>query len=235
MDCHSSDDGAFNTQIRGEEKERYFNISAPSTSTKNESIKDDGRREEVVFGTSSPRGPLAGLMKRSNGSSSVETSLDMIKISLKDSSGEYTTSSLNEDRYESKDQPANNKTTTTTVICSEDTKPKSSTDFPQHADNDMVWNIKLKYDNTEALSDDETTSMDRTIVDSELPSLPIDKLGNLDNGDTAGKRGNDVKIHNDEDHKDLMNESATSSEQRNLEMDAGPISLSDIKLEEYLQ
>ena len=71
-------------------------------------------------------------------------------------------------------------------------------------------------------SDNETMSMDRTIVDSELPSLPIDKFENTE------KQENDT---NDEDI--IKIESLPSAEQNDIETE--PISLSDIKLEENSQ
>jgi hypothetical protein len=201
MDCHSSDEGAFNAPVKEDDSDIDSNQPAISGS---------------VFRTSPPRGPLATLVKGNNSETSNETSLDMIKICLKDPSEEYPTTSVLIDNSDEPKNDSNNKTALT-PITSESTSHKSKKRDRENADDRNARDIIIQYDNSTP-SDNETTSMDRTIVDSELPSLPIDKLEN-----TEKRANNDTR--NDE--------SFLSAEQNDIETE--PISLSDIKLEENSQ
>merc|ERR1711899_716391 len=165
MDCPSSDEGAFNTPLQNGKQPDPTSLSANEMSQRYESA-------EMVFSSSPPRGPLAAYTKgKSNTSSTVDASLDMIKISLKDSNEEYTDN-------DSKEQMASNLNTSDsktilTVISSEISKPNIEAVGIQHlnlANKKEIRNI----DSSNITSDDEYSSLDRTIVDSELPSLPTD-------------------------------------------------------------
>ena len=114
MDCHSSDDGAFNAIVKEDDNDTDSNQPVTSASSNGHIISDYGC-EKTVFSTSPPRGPLARLVKGSNSETSNETSLDMINITLKDPSDEYpTTGGLNENSDESKND-SNNKTALTPI------------------------------------------------------------------------------------------------------------------------
>ena len=222
MDSHSSEDSAFNTIPKDDENDPDSTIPNPSTST-NGRTGNVGYEEEV-FGSAVPRGPFAALMTGSNGATSVETSLDMIKISLKDSSGEYTTNSLNEDHY-----GGNVHANTTTTILSHKIQHNKSTDDVNVTENvdecEDVKDVQIKHDKTSLEDNDDDTSVDRTIIDSELPSLPTDNVGLID------ESSNDLSY--DDQPKTHKIQSASSFEQKDVE--AGPVSLSDIKLEEISQ
>ena len=215
MDCPSSDEGAFNTPLQnGKQQPDPTSLSANEMSQRYESA-------EMVFSSSPPRGPLATLTKgQSNTSSTVDASLDMIKISLKDSNEEYTDN-------DSKEQMVNNMNTSDsktilTVISSETSKPNIEAVGVQHlniANKKEIRNI----DSSNITSDDEYSSLDRTIVDSELPSLPTDYAN------TSGQ----VPENTIEESKQIDIQSADSAEQSTA--DTEPISLSDIKLIENSQ
>ena len=144
----------------------------------------------------------------------------MIKISLKDSNEEYTDN-------DSKEQIVNNGNTSDsktilTVISSETSKPNIEAVGIQHlniANKREIRNI----DSSNITSDDEYSSLDRTIVDSELPSLPTD-YANI-----SGKAPENML----EESEQIYIESVDSAEQSNA--DTEPISLSDIKLIENSQ
>ena len=109
-----------------------------------------------------------------------------------------------------------------TVISSETSKPNIEAVGVQHlniANKKEIRNI----DSSNITSDDEYSSLDRTIVDSELPSLPTDYAN------TSGQ----VPENTIEESKQIDIQSADSAEQSTA--DTEPISLSDIKLIENSQ
>ena len=222
MECHSSDEGAFNTLIREEEKDPDSNLPPTTLNSTNAQIEDD-ESNEVVFRTSPPRGPLARLMKGTNGATSVETSLDMIKITLKDSSGEYTSTSLNDNTEEYNDS-SNNKTTLTSILIENSRQKSPDRVHNQNSEYKNIEYIDTQYDSNSSW-ENEATSMDRTIVDSELPSLPTDKIAIIER-----------PANNSSNEGELLNiELLPSSPQQNNDAEMEPISLSDIKLEENPQ
>ena len=111
MECNSSDESsAFSTLIKEEEGHQDLSLPTHSTSTNGHGQLHLGGSDEVVFRPSAPRGPLARFVAETNGLRSDETSLDMIKISLKDSS-----SSVDEERQKTRSDNTNEITTTTMI------------------------------------------------------------------------------------------------------------------------
>ena len=213
MDCPSSDDGAFNTRFtNGKYRPDQTSLSANEMSQRYES-------GEMVFSSSPPRGPLATLAKGpSEASSSIETSLDMIKISLRDSNEECTNGSSQDNMNMNIDKSDNK--TTLTVISSVNSHQKSGKIEVQHIEKqiDPMQTIDCKVP-----SDDEYSSLDRTIVDSELPSLPTDNA--ICSGRTPENKCEESILFNTK-----LVQTAEQSE-----TDTEPISLSDIKLIENSQ
>ena len=213
MDCPSSDDGAFNTRFtNGKYRPDQTSLSANEMSQRYES-------GEMVFSSSPPRGPLATLAKGSSEvSSSIETSLDMIKISLRDSNEECTNGSSQDNMNMNIDKSDNK--TTLTVISSVNSQQKSGKHEVQHIEKKIEPNATM---DCTVPSDDEYSSLDRTIVDSELPSLPTDNA-------TSSGRTPENKCEEPILLKTKPVQTAVQSE-----TDTEPISLSDIKLIENSQ
>lgn len=213
MDCPSSDEGAFNTRFtNGKYRPDQTSLSANEMSQRYES-------GEMVFSSSPPRGPLATLAKGpSEVSSSIETSLDMIKISLRDSNEECTNGSSQDDMNMNIDKSDNK--TTLTVISSVNSHQKSGKNEAQHIEKQIEPNATI---DCTVPSDDEYSSLDRTIVDSELPSLPTDNA--ISSGRTPENKCEEPILINTK-----LVQTAEQSE-----TDTEPISLSDIKLIENSQ
>ena len=213
MDCPSSDEGAFNTRFtNGKYGPDQTSLSANEMSQRYES-------GEMVFSSSPPRGPLATLAKGpSEASSSIETSLDMIKISLRDSNEECTNGSSQDNMNMNIDKSDNK--TTLTVISSVNSHEKAGKNEAQHIVEQIEQNTKI---DCTVPSDDEYSSLDRTIVDSELPSLPTDNA--ISSGRTP---------ENKCEESILINTKFVQTAEQS-ETDTEPISLSDIKLIENSQ
>ena len=213
MDCPSSDEGAFNTRFtNGKYRPDQTSLSANEMSQR----YDSG---EMVFSSSPPRGPLATLAKGpSEASSSIETSLDMIKISLRDSNEENTNGSSQDNMNMNIDKSDNK--TTLTVISSVNSHQKSGKNEVQHLEKQID---PMQTIDCTVPSDDEYSSLDRTIVDSELPSLPTDNA--ISSGRTPENKCEESII--------LNTKLVQTAEQS--ETDTEPISLSDIKLIENSQ
>ena len=213
MDCPSSDEGAFNTRFTNSKyRPDQTSLSANEMSQRYES-------GEMVFSSSPPRGPLATLAKGpSEVSSSIETSLDMIKISLRDSNEECTNGSSQDNMNMNADKSDNK--TTLTVISSVNSHQKSGKNEVQHIAKQIEPNATI---DCTVPSDDEYSSLDRTIVDSELPSLPTDNA--ISSGRTPENKCEEPILINTK-----LVQTAEQSE-----TDTEPISLSDIKLIENSQ
>ena len=213
MDCPSSDEGAFNTQFTNG---KYRPDQTSSSANEMSQRYDSG---EMVFSSSPPRGPLATLAKGpSEASSSIETSLDMIKISLRDSNEECTNGSSQDNMNMNIDKSDNK--TTLTVISSVNSHEKPGKNEAQHIEKQIEQNAKI---DCTVPSDDEYSSLDRTIVDSELPSLPTDNA--ISSGRTP---------ENKCEESILINTKFVQTAEQS-ETDTEPISLSDIKLIENSQ
>ena len=219
MDCPSSDEGAFNTPLHNGKHKAGTTIHTTSVSTHEMNQKYES--DEIVFSASPPRGPLARLVKGpSDATSSIETTLDMIKISLKDSEEEHMDSSLKDNMDEYKDTSDNK--TTLTVISSETSKQNNGNINVPNLDIEKQKEAKIAPEYN-IPSEDEYSSLDRTIIDSELPSLPTD------NAVLSGKEPE----HKNEDLEHILVQPVLSAEQSYI--DTEPISLSDIKLIENSQ
>ena len=219
MDCPSSDEGAFNTPSHNGKDEAGSTVHTTSVSA--HEMSKNYESDEMVFSTSPPRGPLARLAQGpSNATSAIETTLDMIKISLKDSDEDNMNTTLKDDMEDYKDNSDNK--TTLTVISSETSNQKREKVSVQNLDIEKQKGIIITPE-CNIPSEDEYSSLDRTIIDSELPSLPTD---------TAVLSGKEPERTNEESEH-IPVQSILSAEQSYI--DAEPISLSDIKLIESSQ
>ena len=127
---------------------------------------------------------------------------------------------LKDDMEDYKDNSDNK--TTLTVISSETSKQKREKVSVQNLDIEKQKGIIITPE-CNIPSEDEYSSLDRTIIDSELPSLPTD---------TAVLSGKEPERTNEESEH-IPVQSILSAEQSYI--DAEPISLSDIKLIESSQ
>ena len=217
MECNSSDESsAFSTLIKEEEGHQDLSLPTHSTSTNGHGQLHLGGSDEVVFRPSAPRGPLAKFVAETNGLRSDETSLDMIKISLKDSS-----SSVDEERRKTRSDNTN-EITATTMISDNVQHISSGVDAPEQDLKSMEGAAAALQLVANAPSDSDTADLDNTLIDSEFHSLPMDASG-------LSEKSNDKT----EDTKDLPTSKIPSGsllEQKDFNLE--PISLSDIQLEE---
>jgi hypothetical protein len=221
MECNSSDESsAFSTLIKEEEGHQDLSLPTHSTSTNGHGQLHLGGSDEVVFRPSAPRGPLAKFVAETNGLRSDETSLDMIRISLKDSKDGYSSSSVDEERQKTRSDNTNEITTTTMI--SDNVQHLSSAVAAPEQDLKSMGEAAAIQLVANAPSDSDTADLDNTLIDSELPSLPMDDSG-------LSERSDDKT----EDTKDLPTSKIPSGsllEQKDFNLE--PISLSDIQLEE---
>ena len=217
MECNSSDESsAFSTLIKEEDGHQDLSLPTHSTSTNGHGQLHLGGSDEVVFRPSAPRGPLAKFVAETNGLRSDETSLDMIKISLKDSS-----SSVDEERQKTRSDNTN-EITTTTMISDNVQHLSSAVAAPEQDLKPMEGAAAASQLVANAPSDSDTADLDNTLIDSELPSLPMDDSG-------LSERSDDKT----EDTKDLPTSKIPPGsllEQKDFNLE--PLSLSDIQLEE---
>ena len=221
MDCHSSGDtgdNAFSSSPKGEEIDAEETITAHLNPTNGEVGKQ--RCDEAVFGSAAPRGPLAALMASNSDSPTVEASPDMVMLSLKDSSGDYYSNDSN-------NCGSSSNLETASTLVTDDINHKPSKNFS------FIHKVQYKKakcnesDHRADLSESDNTSVDRTIVDSELPSLPTDNVEIMDHIDAIESYDS-----YDENLKKMGCQSLEFSEENDMETE--PISLSDIRLEENL-
>ena len=222
MECNSSDESsAFSTLIKEEEGHQDLSLPTHSTSTNGHGQLHLGGSDEAVFGTSASRGPLAKFVAETNGLCPDETSLDMIKISLKDSKDGYSSSSVDEERQKTRSDNTN-EITTTTMISDNVQHISSCVTAPEQDLKSMGEAAAAMQLVANAPSDSDTADLDNTLIDSELPSLPMDDLGLSEKSDDKTKNTKDFPTPNIQPGSPL--------EQKDFNLE--PISLSDIQLEE---
>ena len=134
-------------------------------------------------------------------------------------SNEENTNGSSQDNMNMNIDKSDNKTTLT-VISSVNSQQKSGKHEVQHIEKKIEPNATM---DCTVPSDDEYSSLDRTIVDSELPSLPTDNA--ISSGRTP---------ENKCEESILLNTKLVQTAEQS-EKDTEPISLSDIKLIENSQ
>ena len=214
MDYHSSGDSTFNAPLKADE-------ATANTIDINTFKSESKHTDEKVFGSAAPRGPLAALTVSNINQTTIESStLDMVKINLDGESNlEFGVESDSSYDCHNKMQQE----TVSTNIDYDDMNQKSFTK------NKMQPGGVIEENDPHYLKGDVDTnsSVDRTIVDSDFPSLPTDNsapfMDDINSGicTTYKDDPNTYQV----DSSDLSTTADTPIEQQ-------PVSLSDIKLEE---